>query len=135
MSRWIHTENSCHYKGIKSVFLKLFLKWKIDGVFCKVCKKLIIITSCSFRTDKFYCFLLYLGLYKPDMLSPTSEKKYNPLPKRVTVSRRKKSNSVSKAPNLKVDTVPAISFVADIFPFFSLKSCSKLSSNGSFGFC
>ena len=29
-------------------------------------------------------------------------------------------------------TVPAISFVADIFPFFSLKSCSKLSSKIEF---
>ena len=33
------------------------------------------------------------------------------------------------------NTVPAIALVADVFPFFPLKSCSKLSSNGSFEFC
>ena len=33
------------------------------------------------------------------------------------------------------NTVPNISLVADVFTFFSMKSCSKLNSNDSFGFC
>ena len=33
------------------------------------------------------------------------------------------------------NTVPAISLVADVFPFFSMKSCSKLNFNDSFRFC
>ena len=36
---------------------------------------------------------------------------------------------------LLVYTVPNISLVADVFTFFSMKSCSKLNSNDSFGFC